>query len=120
MLSSETQALKYYFKQGYEYKVIIDFFAKFHGISMCLSTLRNRLKRLGLSRKSVISNDNEVRARILQEINGPGSMYGYRSIWHTLCWEGYMLPRKKVEELLRELDPDGCETRRAHRLRRRP
>ena len=62
LLSSETQALKYYFKQGYEYKVIIDFLAKFHGISMCLSTLKNRLKRLGLSRKSVVFNEDEVRA----------------------------------------------------------
>ena len=118
-LSCETQALKYYFKQGYEYNVIIDFLSKFHGISMCISTLKSRLKMLGLSRKSMVFNEEEVRARILQEIAGPGSMSGYRSMWHTLRREGYMVPRKKVEDLLRELDPDGCEARRAHRLKRR-
>ena len=30
-----------------------------------------------------------------------------------------MIPRQKVQELLKELDPEGCETRRAHCLRRR-
>lgn len=118
-LSCETTAIKHYFKQGYEYNVIIEFLSKFHGISMSLRTLKNRLKMLGLTRKCTVFNEQELRARILREINGPGSMSGYRSLWHTLRREGYMVPRKKVEDLLKELDPDGCETRRAHRLKRR-
>ena len=29
-------------------------------------------------------NEQEVRNRILREIDGPGSMSGYRSMWQTL------------------------------------
>lgn len=118
-LSREAAALKYYFKQGYEYDVILEFLSKFHGISMCLRTLKNRLKMLGLCRKSMDFNEQEVRARIQREIDGPGCMAGYRGMWHTLRREGYMVPRGKVESLLKELDPEGCERRRAHRLKRR-
>ena len=40
-------------------------------------------------------------------------------MWHTLQSEDYMVPRDKVESLMRELDPQDCKIRRAHRLRRR-
>ena len=64
-------------------------------------------------------NEQEVRERITREIDGPGSVSGYRSMWHTLQREGYMVPRQTVEDLLKELDPEGCRIRRAKRLRRR-
>ena len=118
-LCHETIAIKYYFKQGYEYNTIVEFLCKFHGISMCVRTLKNRLKMLGLGRKSMDFNEQEVRERIMREIDGPGSMSGYRSMWHTLQREGYMVPRQTVEDLLKELDPEGCRIRRAKRLRRR-
>ena len=118
-LCHETIAIKYYFKQGYEYNTIVEFLFKFHGISMCVRTLKNRLKMLGLGRKSMDFNEQEVRERIMREIDGPGSMSGYRSMWHTLQREGYMVPRQTVEDLLKELDPEGCRIRRAKRLRRR-
>lgn len=118
-LPTEALQLKYYFSQGYEYDVIVEFLSRFHGVTMCLRTLKNRLKMLGLGRKSTVFDEDQIRARIRQEIDGPGCMAGYRSMWHTLRCEGYMIPRHKVESILRELDPDGCEERRAHRLKRR-
>ena len=60
-----------------------------------------------------------VRARIQEEINGPGCSGGYRPVWHTLRLEGIQVPREKVQETLKELDPDGCEERRTKCLRRR-
>jgi hypothetical protein len=118
-LDTETNILKHYFYQGYEYNTILDFISKYHGISMCLRTLKNRFQQLGLCRKDTDFNEEEVRARIQSEIDGPGCMGGYRTMWHTLRSEGYMVPRGKVEHLLKELDPEGCEFRRARRLRRR-
>ena len=56
-LCHETIAIKYYFKQGYEYNTIVEFLCKFHGISMCVRTLKNRLKMLGLGRKSMNFNE---------------------------------------------------------------
>ena len=40
-------------------------------------------------------------------------------IWHTLQLRGVQVPRFVVQELMQYLDPEGCELRRVHRLRRR-
>lgn len=99
--------------------MIILFLSKFHGIEMRLRTLKNRYKSLGLRRRGVDFDETEIRTRIQQELDGPGCLSGYRSVWHTLRREGYAIPRHSVETLLREMDPDGCEMRRRHRLQRR-
>ena len=52
-------------------------------------------------------------------INGPCSALGYRAIWHTLEMEGLRIPRVIVQDLLKEMDPEGSELRRKHRLKRR-
>ena len=52
-------------------------------------------------------------------INGPGSCAGYRTIWHTLEMEGFRIPRIIVQDMLRELDPEGSKSRKARRLKRR-
>ena len=96
------------------------FISKYHGISMCLQTLKNRFQQLGLCRKDMDFNEEVIRTQIQSEIDGPGCMGGYRTMWHTLRSEGYMVPKGKVEHLLKELDLEGCKLlRRAQRLRRR-
>ncbi|KAJ7383323.1 hypothetical protein OS493_028868 [Desmophyllum pertusum] len=52
-------------------------------------------------------------------ISGPCSSMGYRSIWHILEMEGLRVPRVIVQDLLKEMDPEGTEQRRKHRLKRR-
>ena len=37
-------------------------------------------------------------------------------VWHALQQKGIRVPRSKVEEIVRELDADGVEARKAHRL----
>lgn len=49
-------------------------------------------------------------------LNGRGEMGGYRSMWHALQTQGLQVPWRVVEQLMRELDPEGCEYRRAKRL----
>ena len=58
-LPTEELLIKYYFFQGYEYCMMIEFLHRFHGVSMCLRILKNRLKSLGLARKS--AEYNEIR-----------------------------------------------------------
>ena len=60
-----------------------------------------------------------VRQRVSEIIDGPGSSGGYRTIWHTLEMEGLRVPRKIVQDILKELDPEGTQLRKAHRLKRR-
>jgi hypothetical protein len=68
---------------------------------MSLRTLKNRFKVLRLARKSAEYDEDLVRARIQREIDGPGCMAGYRSMWHAFRSEGYMIPREKVASILR-------------------
>ena len=105
--------------RGYEYDVIVLFLCKFHGIEMSVRTLKSRFSSLGLRRKDAELNEGEVRQRMQQEVDRPGCLSGYRSMWHTLRREGYAIPRHLVHRLLKEMDPDGCEMRRRHRLQRR-
>ncbi len=39
-ISKEGICIKYYFKQGYEYEIILSFMAKFHNIEISLRTLK--------------------------------------------------------------------------------
>jgi hypothetical protein len=92
---------------------------------MSYRTLCRRLKSYGLYRRGFNERDNSedileiVKQRISEIINGPGSCGGYRTVWHTLKMEGLQVPRIVVQETLKELDPEGTERRKAHRLKRR-
>ena len=101
------------FFRGFEYQ------EKKHGIEMSLRTLKRRIKSYGLRRQQPEYNIDQVRASVPTIIDGHGSLQEYRSVWHTLQLRGTRESRVVVQELLREMDPEGSELRKAHRLRRR-
>ena len=115
----EEELLRNYFNLGYTYKEILEFLKTHHGIEISLSTLKRRVKSLGLKRKNVNYDFNELRNRIRDMLDGPANLLGYRSVWHSLQRNGYRVPRIAVAQVLRELDPEGVENRARHRLRRR-
>lgn len=87
---------------------------------MSLRTLKARFMSLGLQwRKLLDSNNQDVRARIQEDLDGPGCLSGYRSMWHTLHREGYHVLRQVVATCLQEMDPEGYERRRRGELKRR-
>ena len=43
--------LSAYVSAGYPYTSILQFFHAFHGMDMCLRTLKNKLRRYGISRR---------------------------------------------------------------------
>ena len=121
----EEGIITYYFNRGFSYEEMLLLLAKRHQCKMSRSTLLRRLKAYGLSRRGFTANQHsdriiqEVRERIQQIVNGPGSSGGYRTLWHTLEMEGLRVPRIVVQEILKEVDPEGSELRKAHRLKRR-
>lgn len=115
----ERAITEYYFARGLQYNTIIDFLSKRHGISMSERTLRSRLNVYGLRRRSPDYNLDEIRELMQEKLQGPACMGGYRSMWHALRISGHQVSRNVVEQLMRELDPEGCEIRKARRLRRR-
>lgn len=109
------------FYEGYPYNSIL-LFLKNYGIQMCIRTLKTKIKSYGLSRKPEVSRNlySQVVSAIQTEIQGPGSMSGYRAMWHTLRMKYHLnVNRSVVMNALRETDPDASEERKGRRLKRR-
>ena len=121
----ENAIIKYYFQRGFSYNEILLFFVNRHNHEISYSTLLRRLKAYGLGRKGFFDREDSdniievVRQRIQELINGPGTCAGYQIIWHTLEMEGLRVPHIIVQDMLKELDPDGLQLRRARWLKRR-
>ncbi len=84
-----------------------------------MRTLKKRLYDLNLKRKNIEYDREEVRQAILRHSSGFGRSGGYCSVRHALRLKGMTVPRCVVEEIYREVDPNGTVERKAHRLRRR-
>ena len=98
------ESLGYYFQKGFSYKKILLFLSKYHHTELSMRTLQQRLHDMGLKRRNVSYDVQEVRREIMKNLNGPRCSGGYRSHWHTLRLKGIQVPRRVVEELCRELD----------------
>ena len=107
-----------YFRQGFNNLEILEFL-KLHGITLSLSTLKRRLQTLGLSRRATNVSDDELKEAIQRELSGSGCFVGYRRLWARLRRKGYFVKRATVMTILRELDPEGVESRKRKRLHRR-
>ena len=115
--------IRYYFNQGLEYSEILKFLQKYHRTIISKSTLLRWLKDYGLSRRTgkniSLETIRQAREKIQPLIEGPASSSGYRSLWHFLNMTVFHVTRYTILTLLRDMDPEGTESRRRHRLRRR-
>ena len=109
----------YYFHKGFVYDKIHLFLLKYHGEEMSFSTLKQRVKQLGLKRPNPQYNLKLVRGAVRVLLDGPESSSGYRSIWHSLQMNGMRVPRIVIEQLTRELDSAEVQERKAHPLKSR-
>ena len=94
--------LEEYFHRGYPYQAIVDLLEKLHGVRMHVRTLNRRLKAL-------------LCDLIKQEMQGAGSLAGFRYVWHSLR----LRYQSVAPSYMREIDPEGVKERRARRLKRR-
>ena len=100
------------FFKGYEYQEFLHMLRKHHNVTISLSTIKGELKQYKLHRNKMDFDPQVLRNAIVDIIDGLGSSVGYRSVWHSLQKKGIRVPRSKVEEIVRELDPDGDELRK--------
>ncbi|PFX12696.1 hypothetical protein AWC38_SpisGene23301 [Stylophora pistillata] len=114
----QLELISSYFKQENSNLEILEFL-KLQGITISISTLKRRLRTLGLLRCPMNKPLDELKRIIERELGGSGCFVGYRRVWARLRKEGYMVKRITVMKLLRELDPEGVESRKKKRLRRR-
>jgi len=86
-------------------------------------TLYNRLEEFNLKRRgngNNIANVQRMEHAIMKELDGPNSLFGYRLMWDRLkTFHGLYVPRSLVMQCIRNMDPEGVEMRRSHRLKRR-
>ena len=111
---SEDELISSYFFQGYTNTEIVEFL-KLHGISMSLSTVKRRLRTVGLYRRKqgALSLSNEDLKKAIEiELGGSGCFVGYRKMWARLKQKGIFVKRERVMHILRSLDPIGVEQRR--------
>ena len=86
---------------------------------MSSKTVCYRLKQFGLSRRHAPEEIDEERVAhlIRQELNGDGCLLGYRAMWRLIRRKYHVkVPRRVVQKLLREIDPEGSNERRLHHL----
>ena len=116
---NEEEVVRYYFFRGFTYEEIRNFLQINHGLEISITTLKRRIKAYGLKRRMPDYDVGQIRAAIENILDGYGSIQGYRAVWHTLQLKGLRVPRIVVQEILREIDPEGTQLRKAHRLKRR-
>ena len=76
-----------YFYRGYPYKAIVSFLEKFHDVQIHKRILKRRLRQLALKIKRGDYDEDALREVIThteQEMQGAGSLAGYRYIRHSL------------------------------------
>ena len=113
----ERNIIKHYFDLGYKYITILSQLEWHHNIHISMRTLKKRLNDHGLKRKKNEVDVEQIRIFIQEIIAGPGSMWGYRSVWHALRIKYKVhVPCKLVATLLRELDPEGVNLQRQHKF----
>ena len=118
--ASVDELIEGYFHRGYPYQVIVGLLEKQDGVRMHVRTLKRKLKDLGLKRKAANHDEDIVRELIKQEMQGAGSLAGYRYIWHALRLRHHVnVPRSQVASIMKEIDPQGVQERRSRRLKRR-
>ncbi|KAL4241014.1 hypothetical protein ACF0H5_001793 [Mactra antiquata] len=91
-----------------------------HGIKLSLRQLKRILKTNNLSRRANRTPDNIVRDHISAELQSSSQCIGYRCMWQRLVRDHHLnIARDSVLRLMREIDPQGVNERKMHRLARR-
>jgi hypothetical protein len=101
--------------------LIIEYFLVRHGITTSFSTVKWLFKRFNLKRRNGIETPFEIVSDVInREIQTSGQCLGYRTIWRRLMLDYHMYVKgDNAMGIMRAIDPDGIEMRKAHRLCRR-
>ena len=111
-----------YFCDGFSYLEIIELLRVQHNCNVKLSVFKAWLKKHSIYKRPLQNrrDRNEiVQQAVLEELQGSGSIMGYRRMHKTLQNKGICCRREDVRLMMRALDPDGVDLRRRRRLRRR-
>ena len=84
-----------------------------------MRTFQRILKRLKLKCKNVKTCSTDIASAVLTELEGSGSLLGYRSVHQRLKSRGIVTDRESVRICMKVLEPAGVSLRKQHKLARR-
>ncbi len=108
-----------YFRLGFTNKEILSLLAHQHHIIISIRTLKRICKKRYLFRRKNQSNLEDIAAFLEGEMAGTGQLRGYRWMHHRAIQRGFVVSQETIRRLMKIVDADGVELRRAQRLRRR-
>jgi len=118
MADERNELIALYFELGLTYKDIVLILLARHGVSISERHCRRILRVLKLNRRKYSDLQDAVNC-IRGLLAESGELMGYRAMRDKCQQMGISVKFDDVRLILRELDPEGVELRRAKRLRRR-
>ena len=111
--------IQQYVKEGFTYLEITELLNHRHGYVISLSTLKRKLRRMGIKKRSLVSarsSMQEVEAAVQTELSGSGANIGYRRVHRALISQGLICRQVDVRRIIKTIDPEGVNRRRRRRL----
>ena len=113
------EIIRTYFHAGFSYNEIVVFLAQFHSIFITVRQLNRILRKLMLFRRHNHVTLNSTILAVAKELNGSASNFGYRLMFQRLRSLGFNVHRETIRLVLKVLDPEGVQSRKRHRFKRR-
>ncbi len=104
--------VKSYFRLGFSNKEILCLLAHQHGVIISKRTLQRLCRKLNLFRRKNQTDIEEIASFVQSEMATSGRWLHLRAIRR-----GYVVSQETMRMVIKEIDPEGVELRRARRLR---
>ncbi len=109
--------VKSYFRLGFSNKEILCLLAHQHGVIISKRTLQRLCRKLNLFRRKNLTDIEEIASFVQSEMATSGRLQGYRWLHLRAIRRGYVVSQETMRMVIKEIDPEGVELRRARRLR---
>uniref|UniRef100_A0A3B3RAJ2 Integrase core domain-containing protein n=1 Tax=Paramormyrops kingsleyae TaxID=1676925 RepID=A0A3B3RAJ2_9TELE len=90
-----------------------------HGLIISKRTLQRLCRKLNLFRRKNQTDIEEIASFVQSEMATSGRLQGYRWLHLRAIRRGYVVSQETMRMMIKAIDPEGVEHRRARRLRRR-
>eukprot|EP00794_Sanderia_malayensis_P002289 gene2289-2634_t len=102
-----------YSRQGMQRNEMLSFVSNdYSQYAWSLRTLDRRLREFGIYRTDKNVSLETLRNALIEELDGPGKLLGYRAMANKLRQEHHLkVPRKLVHDMMYDVDPEGLAQR---------
>ncbi len=109
--------VKSYFRLGFSNKEILCLLAHQHAVIISKRTLQRLCRKLNLFRRKNQTDIEEIASFVQSEMATSGRLQGYRWLHLRDIRRGYVVSQETMRMVIKEIDPEGVELRRARHLR---